>query len=238
MSDKTHWLTRLTGGAIEITSDTEEPSVPAAPQHTAAKSTRLPLPQAFPAPVPNLPAIGEVDADKVEGQYQKDLTMVVDAAPKRFHDFMDHRADLADALKESLSGEALEKAAIAGAVRVSDLTSADVSEAVLAMKTKASGIAADFGSWLEGQKEEMVQKPTQKISQVQAEIGQKRTQIQKLQAEIEAAERSIQPAQADIAANEEKLAASQRIFQAANARVLSYVEKLGQTLQARLGSKS
>lgn len=174
------------------------------------------------------------DASVVKTRFGKDLKAALQATPEKFHDFLEQKEGLVEALRETVPDGALEDAATKAAIKVSKLTIADVRAAMSAARAAQEGTKKDFDSWQQGQIEERVNGPNTQISQTEDQIKDLQGKIAALQGQINTLEAGIDPKRQAITQAQTDIAKAQSIFQQADAAVQSAISTMEQQLSTRL----
>lgn len=199
------------------------------------------LSASHPAPLPGTNHIATsisdapkaIDGDVAE-RFAKDQKRIVAAAPSVFQEFLLHQAELMETLKDTVPTELLEAAATKGALRVTKLQSADVHQAIAAMREAKGQLQQAGTSKIQGWRAEQIDTPTREIAQTQKTIAGFVSQIEGLQSQIDNLRASIQPATEKISHAKADIDQAEQVFQTAQDQLEAYLAKYEQDLISQL----
>ncbi len=208
-----------------------QPSIPI----SSLPPTNPPLPTT--EEVSNLP---NPPSDDVEGQAthhaEKDLTIVLQATPSNFRDYLEKKATLLATLSQAgLSGSALEETASKSALQMSKLTSADVKRALAEAKHALQNLRSDFASKVEQKRQHDVVAPNHQIESILNQITSLRSQLISIQNQIKVLEASVGPSQEAIQKASDNLKRAERIFERSSDKVAESLAAIEQQLLNHLG---
>ncbi|MBI5733276.1 hypothetical protein HY967_05015 [Candidatus Jorgensenbacteria bacterium] len=143
------------------------------------------------------------------------LDELLKATPNEFQEFMRQQEASMEELKDVLSGDELVTKATKMALRVTKLKSTDVQNAFASARTALKDKRTDFGSALEKERQDQIEKPTQEIRKTQTEIARLDGEIKRLESQKASLDMSITPARQAIEAAEQNIKEGQEIFERA-----------------------
>lgn len=224
---------------VEVETAPVERPASAVSNRPAVRSQQPTLRAHGPAPLPtSITQKVNVNSDVVEAKseerFKKELDDVLAASTPKYLTFLATKEELTGLLSDSLSADALEAAAVKGALKKVKFTEADVHAAVNAMRDKLRELKNKFDADLQQARVDKIDAPNKQIEETLKQVDGIEAQIADLQKKIVDLKAGIQPTREGIAAAEQKLAQAQAIDEAADAKVEDYLAQLEQDLLARL----